>query len=309
MTFAVTILGCNSAIPYPGRNPSAQAITFNEKYFLIDCAEGTQIQMRKFGVPAHRVNHIFISHLHGDHFYGLIGLISSYNLLERKSGLHIYAPPLLEQIVAIQLEASGTQLVYQLQFHPVNPDERAILYDDSELSIETLPVRHRIPTCGFIFREKTRHRNIRKDFVEKEKASFDDLRKIKQGADYISQDGKIFRNQEITLPPPKPRVYAYITDTSYYEPIIEHIYGADLLYHEATFMNDKTATAAEKFHSTTIEAATIAMKANVKKLILGHFSNRYDELQPLLDEARTVFPESYLALDGEVFSIPLLKAE
>ncbi|MCX6234145.1 MAG: ribonuclease Z [Bacteroidetes bacterium] len=303
MTFSVTILGCNSAIPFPGRNPSAQVVNFNEKYYLIDCAEGTQMQMRKYGVPAQRINHVFISHIHGDHFFGLIGLISTYNLLERKSDLHIYGPPELEQIIAVQLEASATQLIYSLHFHPLKPDNKTVIFEDNELSIMTVPLNHRIPTCGFIFQEKIRPRNIKKGFLDEEKVSFDDIRKIKSGEDYLSKEGTLYKNSAITFSPPKPRCYAYISDTSYFESIIEQISGADLLYHESTFMQDKAATASEKYHSTSVEAATVAVKAKVKRLLLGHFSNRYDDLQPLLQEARTVFPESFLALDGEVFKI------
>jgi ribonuclease Z len=309
MKFSVTILGSNSAIPAPGRNPSAQVVNVHERLFLVDCAEGTQVQIRRFKIHALRINHVFISHLHGDHFFGLIGLVSTYNLHERHTPLHIYAPQPLEKVLQIQLEVSGTQLAFPFHFHPIDPSLHQVIFEDDELTVEAFPVNHRIPTCGFLFREKIRPRNVRKDFLNIESPTFDDIRNIKAGGDFTNPSGKHYSNEDMTRSPYNPRMYAYCTDTSYYEPIIGTIRDADLLYHEATFMEKETGMAEVKYHATSIQAATIAVKAAAKRLLLGHFSNRYDDLQPLLDEARRVFPETYLAMDGDVFDIPLQKRQ
>jgi ribonuclease Z len=303
MTFSVTILGSNSAIPAPERHPTSQVVNINDHLFLVDCAEGTQLQMRRFKVHALRISHVFISHLHGDHFFGLIGLISTYNLLERHTPLHIHAPHPLEEVLRLQLSVAGTQLVYPLHFHPVDPSVPGIIFENEVVRVESFPVVHRIPTCGFLFRERARPRNIRKDFLDTESPSYDDIRQIKAGGDYTNPNGKHYRNEDITYSRHKPGAYAYCTDTAYHEPLTGYVSGVDLLYHEATFMEKDSGMAEMKYHATAMQAATIAMKAGVKRLILGHYSNRYDDLQPLLDEARRVFPESYLALDGDVFEI------
>jgi ribonuclease Z len=262
MTFSLTVLGCSSAIPTLTRNPSAHLLNVNERLFLIDCAEGTQLQLRKYHIHMQRIRHIFISHLHGDHFYGLIGLLTTLHLLGRREELHLYAHPMLEEIIDIQLKASQSTLLYPLHFHPLAQDQYDMIYEDDRVSVHSFPVVHSVPTNGFVFREKLLDRKL------KEKRSF-----------------------------------AYCADTIYSESIIPVIQNCDLLLHEATFMHDMAAVAIEKWHSTTIEAATIAEKSHVKKLVIGHFSARYDDLGPLLDEARTVFPETYLAEDGNVFQI------
>jgi ribonuclease Z len=303
MKFSVTILGSNSAIPAPDRNPTAQVVNINDHLFLVDCAEGTQLQMRRFKIHALRVNHVFISHLHGDHFFGLIGLISSYNLLERRTPLHIFAPQPLEEVLHLQLDVAGTQLVYPLYFHPVDPSLHRVIFENEVVTVEAFPVVHRIPTCGFVFRERARPRNIRKDFLEIENPSFDDIRLIKAGSDYTNPAGKLYRHEAITFSRHEPGKYAYCTDTAYHEPLTTYVRGADLLYHEATFMESEAGTAEVKYHATAMQAATIALKAGVKRLILGHYSSRYDDLEPLLAEARSIFPESYLAMDGDVFEI------
>lgn len=303
MTFSVTILGSSAATFTSNRNPSAQILNIHEHLFLIDCAEGTQIQLKKYHIKFNRINHIFISHLHGDHFFGLIGLIFTFHLLGRKNKLHIYADPKLKEIIDIQLKASNTKLVYPLIFHAINHNISEIIFEDDILTVKTFPLEHHIPTSGFLFKEKQGKRNIRKEILALEKIPYKEFDKIKNGADYINNDGKIYKNEDITLNPPKPRSYAYCSDTKYFEPIIPHIAKADLLYHEATFMKDKAANAAEKFHSTTTDAATIAKKAKVKKLLIGHFSARYDDLKPMLEEAKTIFPNTYLAEEGKTFDI------
>ena len=324
MNFSVQVLGSNSAIPTLTRNPSAHLLKADERLFLIDCAEGTQLQLRRFKIHFQRIKHIFISHLHGDHFYGLIGLLTSFHLLGRKDELHLYAHEALQEIIDIQLKASRTTLVYPVIFHPLTQGNRqqargkrheatgkrqqAIgnseqLYDDDAISVFSFPLLHSVPTCGFLFREKPLPRNIRKDVINKLQVPIEWMTRIKSGEDYLDDNGKIYSNSEMTQDPPAPRTYAYCSDTAYSEEIIPYIKGADLLYHEATFLSDMAATAREKLHSTAAEAATIANLAGVKKLIIGHFSARYDDPEALLTEAREIFPATELAEDGKTFII------
>jgi len=303
MTFKITILGSNSAIPTIKRNPTAQLVNHNERFFLVDCAEGTQIQLRKYRIKLQRINHIFISHLHGDHFFGLVGLISSMHLLGRKKELHIYGPVRLKDVIDIQLEASDTTLAYPMIFHAVAPESNAVIYEDEKLMISTIPLKHSIPTCGFLFREKKGKRRIIKEMVDSLDIPVNDFVEIKNGSDFTDKNGIVYKNEEITNDPYPVRSYSYCSDTAYYEAVIPIIKDVDLLYYETTFMQDMADVAAAKLHATTIEAATIAKKANVKKLIIGHFSNRYDNPNELVKEARTVFEETYLADDGKVFEI------
>ncbi len=262
MTFSVTILGSNSAIPTLHRNPSAHLLNVNERIFLIDCAEGTQLQLRKYKIHFQRIRHIMISHLHGDHYFGLIGLLTTLHLLGRKEELHLYAPAGLEEIIQIQLDASTTTLIYPLIFHPLVSGGLELAFEDERVRVHSFPLLHSIPTYGFIFKEKIKVRRIE-----------------------------------------EKRSYAYCSDTAYDERIIPYISGVDLLYHETTFMQDKAAAAVDKMHSTTVEAATIALKSHVKKLLIGHFSARYDDLMPLLEETRKVFSEAFLAEDGDTIHV------
>jgi ribonuclease Z len=303
MTFSLTILGSNSAIPTLTRNPSAHLLNVNERLFLIDCAEGTQLQIRKFHIHFQRIERIFISHLHGDHFFGLIGLLNSLHLLGRKEEIHIYGPPLLKEILDLQLEASKTTLIYPVYFHALSFSGYELIYENDKVSVFSFPLEHSVPTCGFIFHEKKQERKIRKDRLAELKIPFADIQSLKKGEDYTDEKGRFYKNEEITLDPPSARSYAYCSDTAYDEKIIPFVQGADLLYHETTFMNDMAVSAREKQHSTTIEAATLAKKANVKKLLIGHFSARYDDLQPLLEEAKSVFPNTIIAEDGMTISI------
>jgi ribonuclease Z len=303
MTFSVTILGSNSAIPTLTRNPSAHLLNVNERLFLIDCAEGTQLQIRKFHVHFQRIKRIFISHLHGDHFFGLIGLLNSLHLLGRKDEIHLYGPPMLKEIIDLQLEASQTTLNYPLFFYPLSFSGYDLIFEDEKVSVHSFPLVHSVPTCGFIFREKKQLRRIKKNILSEVNIPIEERHNIKRGQDFTDEKGRIFRNDELTLDPDRPRSYAYCSDTAYTETILPFIQYCDLLYHETTFMQKMAANAREKQHSTTIEAATLAKKAHVKKLLIGHFSARYDDLQPLLDEARTVFPETILAEDGMTVNI------
>lgn len=262
MTFSLTVLGSNAAIPANNRNLSAHLLNANERLFLIDCGEGTQFQLRKYHISFQRIKRIFISHLHGDHFFGLIGLLNSMHLLGRKNELHLHAPAELIEIIDLQMNVSQTRLVFPLVFHPLRMDRCDLVMEEERLSVHSFPLRHSIPTCGFVFREKNPPRKV-----------------------------------------PIARSYAYCSDTGYSEQIIPYISGVSLLYHEATFMQDMASVAADKLHTTAQEAATIAVKARVKKLIIGHFSARYEDIAPLLAEARSVFPETYAAVEGEVVAI------
>jgi ribonuclease Z len=262
MTFSLTVLGSNSAIPTLNRNPSAHLLNVNERLFLIDCAEGTQLQMRRYHVKFQRIRHIFISHLHGDHFYGLIGLLTSLHLLGRHEELNLYGHPMLKEIIDLQLQASLTTLNYPLVFHPLHLEQYTLIHEDEKITVHSFPLKHSVPTCGFVFREK-------------KPARFSDI----------------------------VRSYAYCSDTAYTESILPYIQGCTLLYHETTFMHDRANNARDKQHSTTIEAATIAMKSSAKALMIGHFSARYDELEPLLAEAKTVFENTILAEDGKSYSV------
>jgi len=303
LPFNLTILGSSSATPTSDRNPTAQLLNHGEKLFLIDCGEGTQVSLRRMHIHFQRIRHIFISHLHGDHFYGLIGLVSSMHLLGRTKALHIYGPPMLKEIIDLQLLASQTTLIYPLKFHITQAEKPEVLFEDELIAVSSFPMLHRIPTTGFLFREKPYERKIRKDVIGVLKIPVHLIPRLKAGADYIAPDGTVHPNNVITIDPPSPRSYAFCSDTAYFEDIIPIVKGASLLYHETTFMNNREANAAEKFHSTTGQAATIAQKADVKKLVIGHYSARYDDLNPLLDEARAVFPETELAEDGSVFEI------
>jgi len=303
MTFSITILGSNSAIPTLLRNPSAQLLNVNERLFLIDCAEGTQLQFRKYKIKYQKINHIFISHLHGDHYFGLIGLLFTYHLLGRRNELHIYAAKEIEQIINIQLEASRGRLQFPVIYHPLEPEKSELIIDDNLLTVRSFPLKHRIPTWGFIFKEKKKPRNIKKEIIEQEEIPFASIKKIKLGNNYINPEGKVFKNTDITIAPQPQRSYAYCSDTAYHEQVIPFITGIDMLYHEATFMENMSETATEKYHSTAKQAANIARKAKVKKLLIGHFSARYDDPISLLDEAKTVFENCELANDGSVFEI------
>jgi len=303
MVFKVIILGSNSAIPTLKRNPTAQLLNHNERFFLIDCAEGTQLQLRRYRIRMQRIRHILISHLHGDHFFGLIGLMSSMHLMGRTKELHVYGPSPLKEILDIQLDASQTELSYPVIFHELHPDQSELIYEDDLLTITTIPLNHRIPTCGFLFREKQRKKRLKKGIIKSLDIPVTEFLKIKEGSDFIDASGKVYENSEITEMPASPRAYAYCSDTGYFEPVIPIIQNVDLLYHETTFMQEMAEVAADKFHSTTVEAATIAKKAGVKKLLIGHFSTRYDNTDDLLSETKEVFPNADVAIDGNEFKV------
>lgn len=298
MNFTVTILGSGAAIPTYDRNPTAHLVEVRNRMLLLDCGEGTQVQLRKSGFRIQKISHIFISHLHGDHYFGLIGLLNTMHLLGRTQTIHIYAIQPLKQLIDLQLELSGTTLAYPLVFHPFETEEPAVILDDDEISVSTIPLNHRVPTCGFLISEKPEKRKVLKEFLTKVKVPFQFFERIKEGEDYTDESGRVYPNRQITEDPPHPKSYAYCTDTAYFESIIPLIKGCDLLYHEATFMEDKAKDAHLKFHSTAREAATIALKANVRQLLIGHYSARYKEVESLLSEAKSVFPNTILGQDG-----------
>lgn len=303
VSFKVLILGSNSAIPTLRRQPTSQLLIHNEQYYLIDCAEGTQLQLRKYKYKFQRINHIFISHLHGDHYFGLIGLINSMHLMGRKDELHIYADPQLKSIIDMQLNASKTELKFPLKFHPIQPEANRIIFENERIEVSIIPLKHRIPTCGFFFKEKLQQPRIDKTFIEKYHPSPESIRKIKNGGNFTDDAGHILSHESVTLKPPDPRSYAYCSDTAYHEEIIPLLTDVNCLYHEATFMHDLKDIAREKFHSTTIDAASIANKAGVKKLLIGHFSTRYKEVDQLEKEACTVFKNTKAVKDGDLFII------
>ncbi|WP_235208227.1 ribonuclease Z [Saccharicrinis fermentans] len=277
----------------------------SERFFLIDCGEGTQKQLRVHKIRFTKIEHVFISHLHGDHCFGLIGLISSLGLLGRKAALHIHSHPDLEKILQPQLDFFCKELPFEVKFEPFNPKESTVIYSDKNLEVETIPLRHRVPTVGFLFKEKPEDRKVKKEFVFIHQPSIREILDIKKGADYHTKDGIRIPNAQITNNPPPIRSYAFCTDTKYTEGIVDQIKNVDVLYHEATFSKDMAALAKKTYHSTAEQAATIARKAEVGELLIGHFSSRYKDLNVLLNEAKTVFSNTSLAEEGRVFNILL----
>jgi ribonuclease Z len=298
MAFKLTVLGCNSAIPTVERHPTAQLLNANERFFLIDCGEGTQVQLRKYQLSYQRIGHIFISHLHGDHYFGLIGLISSMHLLGRNKDLHIYAHQQLKAIIDLQLAASNTELNFPLFFHSIADDKEQLLFEDEAISVRNVLLNHSLKCSGFIFQEKKSRRKILKDKVEKYNIPFEKYNAIKDGSDWLDGSGNMIVNNEITIENTSAHSYAFCTDTMYNEALIKKIKGVDLLYHEATFKKELSERAKETGHSTTFDAATIAKKAEVKNLLIGHFSQRYRNLDELLIETKEIFQNTYLAESG-----------
>ena len=296
--FEVNILGCGSALPTTRHFASSQVLNIREKLFMIDCGEGTQLQLRRSKLKFSRLNHIFISHLHGDHCFGLIGLLSTFDLLGRTAAMHIYAHPDFEPILNMQLDYFCKKMDYEVVFHPINPSKIEIIYEDRSVSVTTIPLRHRIPTCGFLFSEKKTPAHIKRDMIDYYGIPTCDINRIKNGEDYVLADGTVIPNNRLTAPSSSPRKYAYCSDTLYHREIIEQVKGVDLLYHEATFADSDRSKAEMTFHTTALQAATIAKDAGVKQLVIGHFSARYEEEDLLLREAQSVFPNTVLAIEN-----------
>jgi ribonuclease Z len=303
MNFDLTILGSGSALPTSRRYCTAHALSVHERFFLIDCGEGTQIQLRKSGVKLSRLNHIFISHLHGDHVFGLFGLLSTFNLLGRKSDLQLFGPADLQKIINFYIEQFTEGMQYKIIFNPITTRNYNLIFTDNHVDVYSFPLKHRVPTWGFYFLEKEKELKLKKDTVDKYQLSIKNIIHIKKGNDFVSLNGEIIPNADLTIPPSKARSYAFCSDTAYYERIIKWVEGVDILYHEATFASAERKIAKQTSHSTAQQAATIAKKAGVKKLIIGHYSNRYKDLEVLLREARDIFPETYLAEDLEIHSV------
>lgn len=296
--FEVHILGCGSALPTTRHLATSQVINIREKLFMIDCGEGAQVQLRKSRLKFSRLNHIFISHLHGDHCFGLMGLISTFGMLERTANLHIHCHADLQRILEPQIEFFCKGMPYNVVFELFNPGEQAVIYDDRSVSVETIPLRHRVPCCGFLFREKPTPNHIRRDMIDFYQIPTYLINRIKNGEDYVLEDGTVIPNARLTTPSDPPRSYAYCSDTCYLPRICEQIKGCDLLFHEATFAAADAKRAKETFHTTAPQAAEIAKAAQVKKLVIGHYSARYEDESILLKEASEVFPQTILAQEN-----------
>lgn len=303
MKFEVTILGSSSATPIFNRNPSAQALNINERLYLVDCGEGTQQQMLRFDIKPSRIDHIFISHLHGDHYLGLVGLLSSMHLNGRAKTLKLYCPAELKEIIELQLKYSETVLQYPIEFIFTNSVIREVILENQDIIVETIPLDHRIPCTGFLFRQKKRLRKIIKEKIEQLNIPVAYYSAIKKGADYTEPNGIVHKNSDLTIDPEEPKTYAYCSDTLYNENYFKQISNTDMLYHESTFMNNMLERAQSTFHTTALQAGEVALRTNAKRLLIGHFSARYKTLNELLEETQSVFPETELAIEGKTFSI------
>lgn len=303
MKFEVTILGSNSATPLYGRNHTAQVLNCNETLSLIDCGEGTQLQLQRYGFKINRIKHVFVSHLHGDHYLGLIGLISSMHLNGRNEELHIFGPRGLQEIINMQLQYSETSLRYQLVFKETNPEKEETILSDNNFEVKSFPLTHRISCTGFLFREKPRLPRINKDMIERLNIPNAYFSLLKRGIDYKDVEGNVYKASDLTLPPLAPRAYAFCSDTVYTQDYWSSIQGVDTLYHEATFLHEMLDRAIDTFHTTALQAAEIAIAVGANKLLIGHFSARYKDLQPLLQESRAIFAHTQLAVEGQTFEI------
>lgn len=303
MRFEVLILGSSSATPMYGRHPTSQLINHNEHLYLVDCGEGTQMQLARFGIKINRIKHIFISHLHGDHYLGLMGLVSSMHLIGRKDELHLYGAPAVKEILDLQFRYSETVLRYPLYFHPTQDGSAEVIFENGNLIVSTFPLDHRIPCTGFRFEEKKRLPAIDKDTVQALGVPAAYLPLLKRGHDYQAPDGRVHKWQELTVEPPAPRSYAYCSDTVDSGSYLPFIQGVDTLYHEATFLHEMLDRATDTFHTTALQAGRIAARANAGKLLIGHYSARYKDLTLLLEESKSVFPNTQLAQEGNWYEI------
>lgn len=302
MSLKLTILGCHSATPRTSAHPTSQLLEIQNRSFLIDCGEGTQVQLRKYKIKFSKIKHIFISHLHGDHVFGLIGLLSTFRLLNRDSKLNVYGPKGIKEFIVTQLKLSQSYGRYPIEFHELSSTESELIYEDDKVTVHTIPLTHRIYTNGFLFREKIGERKLDISAINKySEIQVCDYQNLKSGKDYKLENGEIIPNKNLTLDPSKPLSYAFCSDTIYKEDIVPIIKNVDLLYHESTFLNDKKDLAKTTKHSTAQEAAKIAKLANADKLILGHYSSRYKDIEAFKTEAQEVFKNTELATEGKVF--------
>ncbi|MDH6356341.1 ribonuclease Z [Parabacteroides sp. PF5-9] len=301
--FDIHILGCGSALPTTRRQNASQIIDLRDKLYMIDCGEGTQLQMRRMRIRFSRLNHIFITHLHGDHCFGLPGLLSTLGMLGRQGELVIHGPKEIETYLQPILDLFCKNMGYPVRFNLIDPYQQTLVMEDRSLQVYSIPLKHRIPCCGYLFAEKPKEAHIIREMIDFYQVPVRMIKDIKQGADYITPDGTVVLNSRLTRPSATPKRYAYCSDTAYAPEIIPFIEGVDLLYHEATFCESDLARSKETYHSTARQAAEIARLAQVKRLIIGHFSARYNDLTPFLDEARQVFTEVSLAEEGMVLSL------
>lgn len=297
----LTLLGCYAATPRTITNPTAQVLEIRNRMFLIDCGEGTQVQLRKNKLKFSKINHIFISHLHGDHMYGLVGLISTFMLLNRQTDLHVYGPKGIKEIILLQLRYSNSFTGYNLYFHELESKESEVIFEDDKVIVKTIPLQHRIYTNGFLFQEKPKERKLNVEAVEEYQIDKAYYRKIKYGGDITLDNGQIIPNAVLSFDPEPTKSYAFCSDTVYNEGIVPLIQNADVLYHEATFLESEADKAEKTMHSTAKQAATIAKLANVKHLVLGHYSTRYSNIELFKQEAETIFSNVLLGDDGKVF--------
>jgi ribonuclease Z len=299
--FSITILGSNSAVPAHQRHPTAQVLQTLDHTFLIDCGEGTQMQMNAYKIRRNKINHIFISHLHGDHYFGLVGLLTSLGLNHRTADLHIYSAEPLKEIIELQFSVSGANLPYSMHFHPLHQEEA--IFEDEKILVECFKVDHRIECWGFLFREKRYPRKIDPAKVGQYNIPKTQYESLHEGKDYITPSGEVIKNERLTTAAPPLRSYAYCSDTRYYEPIIKKVNGVDMLYHESTYLDAEKDKAYSRFHSTAKQAAEIACKAGVKKLLLGHFSSMYETLDAFKTEAGEVFEQVEIAEEGACYLV------
>lgn len=303
----LTILGCYAATPRTITNPTAQVLEIKNRLFLIDCGEGTQVQLRKNKIKFSKINHIFISHLHGDHLYGLIGTVSTFSLLGRTADLHIYGPKGIKELILLQLKLTESWTTYSLFFHELESKESEVVFEDKKVMIKTIPLKHRVYTNGYLFIEKPDERKLNIEAVQRYNIHVAYYQKIKSGQDITLDDGTVIENEKLTFDPIPPKSYAFCSDTVYNEAIIPIIENVDILYHESTFLESEAALAQKTLHSTAKEAATIALRANAKQLILGHYSTRYETIQRFKEEAETIFSNVVLADDGVSFEFSDVK--
>ncbi|WP_315548516.1 ribonuclease Z [Prevotella koreensis] len=301
--FKLYILGCGSALPTPRHYASSQIVELRGKQFMVDCGEGTQIQLRRSRIGFNKIRAVFISHLHGDHCFGLIGMISTFGLQGRTAPLHVYSPKELEEMLMSQLKFFCTHLSFDVVFHAVDTSEQSVVYEDNSLTVETIPLEHRVPCCGYLFREKPTLPHIRRDMIDYLGIPVSQINNIKLGADWVCEDGTVVSNSRLVSPPDSVRSYAYCSDTRYMPTLYERLKNVDLLYHESTYGDDNMQMAETYYHSTARQAACVARDAGVKRLLLGHYSSRYDNEEVLLKQAQEVFPDTYLANEKMVIEV------
>ncbi|OYU97016.1 MAG: ribonuclease Z [Bacteroidetes bacterium B1(2017)] len=301
MSFEVTILGSSSASPTLTRHPSGQYVNICDHHILIDCGEGTQMQLQRYKIKKSKLSHIFISHVHGDHILGLPGLLLSMNLMKHEQPVHVYGPKELFEILDVFFKYSETAFTFPLHYHSIDDNSHTLVYENLFFRVKSFPLFHRVPTIGFLFEERAILKKLNVEACQKYKIPFTHFNDIKMGKDYVNQEGKRIRNEELTFPSTRPISYAYCSDTIFDERVINAVEDADYLYHEATFLHDKLERAIKTMHTTAKQAGMVAKKANVNTLLVGHFSSRYDDLTPILEEAKSEFPNTALAIEGTTF--------